>query len=208
MNAQDLGDLQEQACWVMLYVAATSLGTSESMVQRGTVDSIIASMRACDRHEGVQAQGCWALANLATNSDINSRVIYENRGVDAIIAAMRLHPANLSVQAKACRALGRISRHCEASCGHIREYGGVEQVMQCMNTHKTSSTVQTEGTEFLRVMAGEFLKGMGVDNAETVIPEVCDCALVCVWVRVFACVFVIFFFCPGARMQKKMLHAV
>ena len=54
---QEMGDLQEQACWVILYVAAVSVGTSESIVKRGAVDSIIASMRSCDRHAGVQAQG-------------------------------------------------------------------------------------------------------------------------------------------------------
>jgi hypothetical protein len=57
MNMQEMADLQEQACWVILYVAAVSVGTSESIVKRGAVDSIIASMRSCDRHAGVQAQG-------------------------------------------------------------------------------------------------------------------------------------------------------
>jgi hypothetical protein len=57
MNMQEMADLQEQACWVILYVAAVSVGTSESIVKRGAVDCIIASMRSCDRHAGVQAQG-------------------------------------------------------------------------------------------------------------------------------------------------------
>ena len=172
MGVQDACDLQEQACWVILYVAATNQVTSQLLVQRGVVDNVIASMRTCSGHEGVQAQGCWALANLSTNSETNSRIIFESRGIDVVISAMRLHPRNLSVQAKACRALGRISRHCEASCGHIREFGGVELVMHSMSTHKASSTIQQEGTQFLKNMAGEFLRGNGVDNADAVLLEV------------------------------------
>ena len=61
-------------------------------IQRGAVEHVVSSMRACDRHEGVQAQGCWALANLATNSDTNSRIIFESKGIDVIISAMRLFP--------------------------------------------------------------------------------------------------------------------
>jgi hypothetical protein len=154
---------------VIIYGAASSVVTSESLVQRGAVENVVASMRACERHEGVQAQWCWALANLATNSDTNSRIIFESKGVDVIISAMRLFPANLSVQAKGCRALGRVARQCETSCGHIREHGGVEAVMQCMNLHKNSATVQQEGTQFLKTMAGEFLRGMGMNHTEAVV---------------------------------------
>lgn len=155
---------------MIIYVAATSVVTSESLVQRGAVEHVVASMRACDRHEGVQAQGCWALANLATNSDTNSRIIFESKGIDVIISAMRLFPANLSVQAKGCRGLGRIARHYEMSCGHIREHGGVEAVMQCMNLHKNSATVQQEGTIVLKTMAGEFLRGMGMNETDAMMP--------------------------------------
>jgi hypothetical protein len=143
--------LQEQACWVIIYVAATSVVTSESLVQRGAVEHVVASMRA-------------------TNSDTNSRIIFESKGIDVIISAMRLFPANLSVQAKGCRGLGRIARHYEMSCGHIREHGGVEAVMQCMNLHKNSATVQQEGTIVLKTMAGEFLRGMGMNETDAMMP--------------------------------------
>ena len=141
------------------------------MVRSGAAEEIIMSMGTCNFHGGVQAQGCWALANLAANSGTNSRHIYENHGVDAIIGAMRLHVTNLGVQAKATRALARIARHCDASCEHIRTTGGVDAVMLAMNVNKSSTTMQQEGTEFLKIMAGEFLRGIGVQDADARLPE-------------------------------------
>ena len=41
--------------------------------------------------------------------------------------------------------------------------------MQCMNLHKNSATVQQEGTQFLKTMAGEFLRGMGMNHSEAVV---------------------------------------
>ena len=40
-----------------------------------------------------------------------------------------------------------------------------------MNVNKSSTTMQQEGTEFLKIMAGEFLRGIGVEDADARLPE-------------------------------------
>ncbi len=48
--------LQEQACWVLLYVAAASVATSESMAQKGAIGAVVATMRLHPAVEGVQVR--------------------------------------------------------------------------------------------------------------------------------------------------------
>ena len=96
MNMQEMGDLQEQACWVILYVAAVSVGTSESIVKRGAVDSIIASMRSCDRHAGVQAQG-WCVC--IHTQDVIGIIPYAQRPVIHMLS----HRAHARVIVTLCR---------------------------------------------------------------------------------------------------------
>ena len=157
--------VQEQACWVLVYLAAAGAPAAERVWRAGGVDAVLTAMQLHPANEGVQGQACWALANMAGNSDESARRLADCGGAEAVVSAMMGHPSSLGVQAKGCRALCRAASASAAACCSVREAGGVEAVMTAMRTHRASATVQSEGAAFLKAMAGEFLRTVGLASA-------------------------------------------
>lgn len=56
--SQGSSALQEQACWVILYVSAASVAISEAMGKKGAVTSVVSALRGHPTVEGVQVSFC------------------------------------------------------------------------------------------------------------------------------------------------------
>jgi hypothetical protein len=95
---------------------------------RGTVEAIVAAMRAFPMAAMLQVHGCDALVNICYTVRDNQLAAAATGGLEVAIAAMRAHASNVKVQYAGCCVLGALATDIPRIQRRVGELGGVEVV--------------------------------------------------------------------------------
>ncbi|KAJ1493403.1 hypothetical protein T484DRAFT_1879268 [Baffinella frigidus] len=106
MRAHRGSGVQENACRVLMKLAAQNNWQELVVAEKGGVEAVVSAMRSHASHAGIQWRGSGALMNLALHKKNKAKVVeaggveqvVEAGGVQQVAAAMAAHPTNTQVQ--------------------------------------------------------------------------------------------------------------